>query len=70
MGLHAILKFIRNQEQWVAIKQRSFSLERRAEYCDEHAAIVQALIRRDSNAAERAMLAHLDTVGRNLLTTH
>jgi DNA-binding FadR family transcriptional regulator len=70
MGLHAILKFIRNQEQWVAIKQRSFSLERRAEYCNEHAAIVQALLRRDSDAAERAMLAHLDTVGRNLLSTH
>ncbi|HEY1863837.1 MAG TPA: FCD domain-containing protein, partial [Roseiarcus sp.] len=53
MGLHAILRFIRNQEQWVAIKQRSFSLERRAEYCNEHAAIVQALLRRDSYAAER-----------------
>jgi DNA-binding FadR family transcriptional regulator len=70
MGLHAILRFIRNQEQWVAIKQRSFSLERRAKYCTEHAAIVQALMRRDSDAAERAMLAHLDTVGRNLLSTH
>ncbi len=70
MGLHAILRFIRNQEQWVQIKRRSFSLERRAEYCDEHAAIVQALMRRNSDAAERAMLAHLDTVGRNLLNTH
>jgi GntR family transcriptional regulator, hexuronate regulon transcriptional repressor len=70
IGLHAILRFIRNQEQWVQIKRRSFSLERRAEYCDEHAAIVQGLMRRDPDAAERAMLAHLDTVGRNLLNTH
>jgi DNA-binding FadR family transcriptional regulator len=69
MGLHAILRFIRNQEQWVQIKQRSFSPERRAEYCDEHAAIVQALMRRDPDAAERAMLVHLDTVGRNLLNS-
>jgi DNA-binding FadR family transcriptional regulator len=69
MGLHTILRFIRNQEQWVQIKRRSFSLERRAEYCDEHAAIVQALMRRDPDAAERAMLVHLDTVGRNLLNS-
>jgi DNA-binding FadR family transcriptional regulator len=66
-SLHAILKFIRNQDQWLGIKRRSFSSERRAGYCAEHAAIVQALLRRDSEAAERAMLAHLDSVGRNLL---
>jgi DNA-binding FadR family transcriptional regulator len=65
--LHAILKYIRNQEQWRGIKRRSFSPERRAEYCNEHAAIVQALLRRDSEAAEKAMLAHLDSVRRNLL---
>lgn len=70
MGLHTILRFIRNQEQWVGIKRRSFSLERRVEYCDEHAAIVQALMRRDSEAAASAMLEHLDTVGRNLLNTY
>ncbi len=66
-GLHAILKLIRNQEQWLGIKRRSFSEGRRADYCAEHAAIVQALISRDSDAAERAMSAHLDSVGRNLL---
>ncbi len=66
-SLHAILRFIRNQEQWLGIKRRSFSSERRAAYCDEHAAIVQALLRRDSEAAEKAMLTHLDSVGRNLL---
>ena len=66
-SLHAILRFIRNQEQWLGIKRRSFSPERRADYCDEHAAIVQALLRRDSEAAEKAMLTHLDSVGRNLL---
>ena len=66
-GLHAILNFIRNQEQWLGIKRRSFSPERRAGYCDEHAAIVQALLRRDLDAAEKAMLAHLDFVDRNFL---
>ena len=66
-SLHAILKFIRNQEQWLGIKRRSFSPERRAAYCEEHAAIVRALLRRDLEAAEKAMLTHLDSVGRNLL---
>jgi DNA-binding GntR family transcriptional regulator len=66
-SLHAILRFIRNQEQWLGIKRRSFSPERRVGYCDEHAAIVHALLRRDPEAAEKAMLAHLDSVGRNLL---
>ena len=66
-SLHAILKFIRNQEQWLGIKRRSFSPERRARYCDEHAAIVRALLRRDLEAAEKAMLTHLDSVGRSFL---
>lgn len=67
-GLHAVLRLIRNQEQWLGIKRRSFSEDRRAGYCAEHAAIVQALLSRDSDAAERAMLAHLDSVDRNLLS--
>ena len=67
IGLHAILKLIRSQEQWLAIKQRSFSEDRRVDYCGEHAAIVQALLSRDSDAAERAMSAHLDSVSQNLL---
>lgn len=66
-GLHAILKFIRNQDQWLGIKRRSFSAERRAQYCDEHAAIVRALLRRDAEAAEKAMSAHLESVSRNLM---
>ncbi len=66
-ALHAMLRLIRNQEQWLGIKRRSFSPGRRADYCGEHAAIVRALLCRDAEAAEKAMLAHLDSVGRNLL---
>ena len=66
-SLHAILRHIRNQDQWLGIKRRSFSAERRTGYCDEHGAIVQALMRRDAEAAERAMVAHLTAVGRNLV---
>jgi DNA-binding FadR family transcriptional regulator len=64
--LHEVLKLIRNQEQWRDIKRRSFSPQRRLTYCDEHKAIVEALMRRDAEAASLAMRVHLDTVGRNL----
>ena len=66
-ALHAMLRLIRSQEQWLGIKRRSFTPGRRADYCDEHAAIVRALLCRDAEAAEKAMLMHLDSVGRNLL---
>ena len=66
-GLHAILRLIRNQDQWLGMKRRSFTADRRSGYCAQHAAIVQALLRRDAEAAEKGMHAHLDSVGRNLL---
>ena len=64
--LHEMLRMIRGQELWLAIKRRSFSPERRNAYCQEHGAIVAALLRRDAEAAASAMRAHLDTVSRNL----
>ena len=64
--LHEILRMIRNQDLWQDIKLRSFSPERRRAYCDEHQAIVSALMRRDAEAAAAAMRSHLDTVSRNL----
>jgi DNA-binding FadR family transcriptional regulator len=64
--LHEFLRLIRSQDQWLDIKRRSFSPARRQAYCQEHAAIVEALMRRDAEAASTAMRAHLDTVGRNL----
>ena len=64
--LHEFLRLIRSQDQWLDIKRRSFSPERRHVYCAEHGAIVEALMRRDAEAAATAMRAHLDTVSRNL----
>jgi len=64
--LHEFLRLIRSQDQWLDIKRRSFSPERRQAYCQEHAAIVEALMRRDAEAASTAMRAHLDNVSRNL----
>ena len=67
--LHELLRLIRNQDLWIDIKRRSFSPERRNRYCEEHAAIVAALLRRDVAAANDAMMIHLQTVEANLTTT-
>jgi DNA-binding FadR family transcriptional regulator len=64
--LHAILRLIRDQELWRDIKRRSFSPQRRLVYCREHETIVDALLRRDAEAAASAMRAHLETVSSNL----
>src|SRR6202789_4595440 len=52
--LHEFLRLIRSQDQWLDIKRRSFSSERRRAYCQEHAAIVEALTRRDADVASTA----------------
>jgi DNA-binding FadR family transcriptional regulator len=65
--LHNLMRLLRNQSPWFEMKKRSFSEERRLAYCDEHEKIVDALLRRDPEAARTAMLAHLGTVARNLL---
>lgn len=66
--LHELFRLIRNQDLWTDIKRRSFSLGRRARYCEEHAAILTALLRRDAERASQAMSDHLKTVEANLMT--
>ncbi|HXT05460.1 MAG TPA: FCD domain-containing protein [Roseiarcus sp.] len=68
--LHEILRLIRSQDLWRDIKRRSFSPQRRQTYCEEHKAIVEALLRRDAEAAASAMRTHIDSVSRNLFTNH
>lgn len=68
--LHEILRLVRSQDLWRDIKRRSFSPRRRQIYCDEHKAVVDALMRRDAEAAASAMRTHLDTVSQNLFSSH
>lgn len=65
--MHNLLRHLRNQPLWFDMKRRAFSEERKAHYCREHAALVEALRRRDSEGARAAMQAHLKTVRQNLL---
>jgi DNA-binding FadR family transcriptional regulator len=57
----------RAQGEWGLLKRRSATPERRAEYQQEHVALVQALKQRDADAARALCLAHLRHVRRNLL---
>jgi DNA-binding FadR family transcriptional regulator len=52
-ALHELFRLIRNQDLWIDIKRRSFTLARRARYCEEHEAIVAALLRRDGARASQ-----------------
>ena len=65
-ALHDLLCLIRGQAPWLELKRRSFTLARCAIYHAEHASIVDALLRRDGEAAAAAMRTHLETVGRKL----
>lgn len=65
--IHNLVRIFRNRSPWFDMKKRSFSEERRQLYCREHGAILDALLRRDSEGAKEAMLAHLRTVAGNLL---
>lgn len=64
--LHELLRLIRGQAPWQDLKRRSFSTEARDAYTREHAAIVEALLRRDPEAAALAMRRHLATVSGKL----
>ena len=64
---HDLLRALRNQRPWFEMKRRSFSEDRRQTYCAEHSAVLEALRRRDPDAARHAMLAHLVTVRFNML---
>lgn len=65
--IHHLVRIFRNRAPWFDMKRRSFSEERRQLYCREHGAILDALLRRDGDGAKEAMLAHLQTVAKNLL---
>jgi DNA-binding FadR family transcriptional regulator len=65
--MHNLLRVLRNQTAWFEMKKRSFSEARRQLYCQEHGALVEALRQRDSEGAERAMRAHLNSVRLNML---
>jgi DNA-binding FadR family transcriptional regulator len=57
----------RNQPQWVHLKKRSVTAQTRAAYDSHHQLIVDALLRRDANAAAEGMREHLRMVEENIV---
>jgi DNA-binding FadR family transcriptional regulator len=66
-AIYDLLHVLRNQSPWFDMKKRSFSEARRRTYCQQHGEIVEAILRRDPEAARAATLAHLKTVESNML---
>lgn len=64
--LHDILKAIRLRKNWLDMKRRTFTPERRLSYCDQHAAIYAAIANRDPTGAADAMHRHLLAIQHNL----
>lgn len=57
---------VRDQGEWGRLKARSLTGPRRAQYEQQHRALVDALRDRDAEAAERMLVLHLDQIQRNL----
>ena len=64
--LHDILLAIRSRPQWIELKRKTFSQDRRAQYCHEHAAILAAIEGRDAQEAAETMRDHMIAVQRNM----
>lgn len=67
IDLYRTMNETRNQPEWLRLKRRSLTPERRGIYQDQHRRIVAALTDRDAQAARSELLDHLLMVRSNLL---
>ncbi len=61
-SIHDILQVIRSRNPWIELKRKSFSENRRRDYCQQHGDIVVALEKRDADGAAQAMLMHIEAI--------
>jgi DNA-binding FadR family transcriptional regulator len=66
LSLHDILRVVRNRNPWIELKRKTFSENRRQDYCTQHASILTALQSRDAEGAAAAMRDHMDVIHVNL----
>lgn len=66
-GLYEAINLVRLQPEWVKLKERTVTPERRGRYQGEHLAIVEALCDRDPARASNLIREHLEGVRRNLI---
>lgn len=65
--LYAVIDIARADPLWGTLKLTSFSPDSRASYEVDHRMILQAISDRDADAAEQAVLRHVDNVTNRLL---
>jgi DNA-binding FadR family transcriptional regulator len=61
-SIHDILQVIRSRNAWIELKRKTFSENRRRDYCAQHANVVAALENRDADGAAQAMLRHIEAI--------
>ncbi len=57
---------VRNRNPWIELKRKTFSENRRQDYCTQHSAILMALQCRDADGAAAAMRDHMEVIHVNL----
>jgi DNA-binding FadR family transcriptional regulator len=66
-SIYAVIDHAREDPLWGTMKQRSFSVETRQSYERDHRLILEAILARDPDTAEKALLDHIDNVTTRLL---
>lgn len=66
LSLHDILRVVRNRNPWIELKRKTFSENRRLDYCAQHARILAALNDRDADGAANHMRSHMEAIHINL----
>ena len=61
-SIHDILQVIRSRNAWIELKRKTFSENRRRDYCEQHGNVVAALEQRDADGAAQAMLRHIEAI--------
>jgi DNA-binding FadR family transcriptional regulator len=61
-SIHDILQVIRSRNAWIELKRKTFSEDRRRDFCAQHASVVAALENRDADGAAQAMLRHIEAI--------
>ncbi len=66
MSFHDILRIIRNRNAWIELKRKTFSENRRLDYCRQHGEMLKCLQNRDADGAANAMRRHMEAIQFNL----
>jgi DNA-binding FadR family transcriptional regulator len=70
VSVHHILQVIRSRNAWIELKRKTFSENRRRDYCAHHGEVIAALQNRDALGAAEAMRLHIEAIELALFGRH